>query len=166
MQIRVMSEAIRRLEMLGLSAEEVFERGARSYLEQPKVKKLAMEGSAKERLENLVLMLAQTRASYEVLELWQATEGHEYASGRDEYTDLAGELEKMEKQTVRPLRDEIEALAREVALLEEELRRRGGDLDRIEPPFPKSVTRPVLEMEAPEEPRGFFGSLWHRLTSR
>jgi hypothetical protein len=164
-EIRIPGEAARRIGDLGLSLEEVFERGARSYLEQPKVTKLAMEGTHDERLENLVLMLAQTRAAYGVLRSWEATEGRDYASGRDEYTGLAHELEAMEKETISPLRQEIEGLSRQVVRLEEELRSKGENPDEIEPPFPKSVTRPPIETAAPEEERGFLAGLWHRIFS-
>lgn len=139
------------------SLECALEEGASSYLNHPRVVKLSLDGPLETRMEELMLMLAQTQASQGVLEIWRATEGRDYSAGREEYVALAGELERLEKGPARRLRGEVEALSREVAKLEASLRASGGDPEEIEPTFPKTVTRPVLEAE--REPVARQGAL-------
>lgn len=151
-----------------LSLKEAFLVGASSYLESPRKKKLLLEGYQEERLENLLLMLAQSRASYGVLKSWQATEGKDYAAGREEYKALADALERMEQGVIPTLREEIEALSKEVVKLEAKLRERGRDLEEIEPPFPASVSRPQLASPTDSSGGAVSGmsilrKLWNRL---
>jgi len=135
--------------------ERALEKGANSYLNHPRVVKLSLDGTREERLEELMLMLAQTQASQGVLEIWKATEGRDYSAGREEYVALAKELESLEQGPVRRLKAEVEAFSREVTELEAELRASGGDPEEVQPPFPKTVTRPVLSAEkSPAERRG------------
>lgn len=137
-----------------------FERGARSYLDNPRVAKLSLGGDREERLEELMLMLAQTRASRGVLEVWKCTEGRDYSAGRDEYVALARELESLERGPVMRLRAEVEALSRDVAELEARLRASGGDPEAVKPPIPSTVIRPILDVRTgAAERRGVFKRL-------
>lgn len=145
------------------SPEKVFEEGARSYLEHPSVTKLMMGGAPEERLDELVLMLAQSRASYEVIEIWNATEGRDYVATREEYSALADEFERLQGQRSR-LEAEIKALSRQVTELERRLRGLGGDPDTVGPPFPKAVVRQPLVDSAPVSTQGLSTRLWRRLS--
>lgn len=157
------SEAREKPGAAGLSPERAFRKGAGSYLEHPRVTKLIMDGSPEERANDVLLMLAQTRASYGVLKTWEATEGREYRASREEYTAMADELERMERGPVAKLRAEVETLSREVTALEASLRARGGDPGEINPPFPKTVTRPSLAAPEPVEERGILARIWRRI---
>ena len=165
--VRVPGEAHRkvreRLEQDAPSPEEVFERGARSYIEHPRVVKLTMGESPEERMEELLLMLAQNRASCGVMEIWNATEGRDYAATREEYTALADEFEQLQEQRAR-LEAEIKALSRKVTQLETNLRELGGEPDTVGPPFPRGVARPPLEVSTPEHKQGLLGEIWRRLS--
>ncbi len=165
----VYREACERPGAEALTLEEAFELGACSYLENPRKKKLLLEGNTEERLEDLLLMLAQTQASYGVLRTWQATEGKDYAAGREEYKALADALQRMEHGTARG-RKEIEALSTQVTRLEAKLRARGGDPEGIEPPFPASVSRPPLASPADSSDttsdRGILRKLWRYIAPK
>jgi cell division protein FtsB len=166
--IRVPEQFYRELrESLGPDAcppEVAFARGAHSHLEQPRVSKLSLERTPEERLDELMLMLTQTKAAYGVLKIWEAAEGKDYAAGREEYTALAEELERLQAKASR-LKDDVESLAREVARLEAGLRDRGGDPGLVGPPFPRSVTRPPLETSRPGPKRGgLLVRLWRRVS--
>lgn len=139
------------------SRDEAFERGARCYLEHPKIMKLMMGGAPEERLDDLLLMLVQSRASYEMIKLWNATKGKDYAATREEYVALADEFEWLQERASR-LEAEIKALSGEVTELEERLWGLGGDPATVEPP--KSVTRPSLEVSTPAPRQGLLGKLW------
>lgn len=147
--------ALNRLGPNAPSLERILEEGAGSYLSHPRVVKLSLDGTREDRLEELMLMLAQARASQGVLDIWKATEGRDYSAGREEYVALARELESLEQGPVMRLKAEVEALSHEVTELESRFRVSGGDPEEMEPSFPKTVTRPVLGAERePDAPRG------------
>lgn len=147
------------------SPEEVFERGARSYLEHPRVTKLTAQGTPEERLDELVLMLAQNRASYGVIRMWNATEGRDYAATREEYTALADEFERLQA-VASQAEAEIRALSGEVAKLEAKLRDAGVDPDEVLPPWPQTVARPAAVIRASSREDNALRGLWERLLSR
>jgi len=160
--VRVHEELYRELRQ-ALEPEAAFEKGARSYLERPRVRKLSLEGSPEQRLDELMLMLAQTRAACGVLKTREATEGRDYAAGREEYTTLADELESLQAEA-SGLEEQVASLAREVAGLEAGLIARGGDPGPVEPPFPKSVTRPHPATPPAPERGGLLARLWRRVS--
>ena len=141
--------------------ERALTRGLRSYLEHPKKTRLLMDGTTEERLEDLLLMLAQTRASYGVLRTWEVSDEEDHTSSREEYTILADELQRMERGPLAQLEREIKALSAEIGQLEAELRARGGDPEGIEPPFPVGVNR--IDYAPAPEPGG-LRRLWHRVS--
>lgn len=145
-----------------LSPERALQRGFLSYLHQPERTKLLMDGTLEERLEDLLLMLAQTRASHGVLRTWEVSDEEDHVSSREEYTILADELRRMEQGPLARLEKEIKTLSVDVAQLEARLRARGADPDLIEPPFPVGVTRPpVSTASAP----GFLRRLWYSVAA-
>jgi hypothetical protein len=145
-----------------LSPDEALRRGIISYLEQPRVTKLRMGGTLEERLDELVLALAQEQAAYGVLRSWDAAEGEEYGASRDEYSKLADELERLEGEVAPQLRAEIGETVRDIVSLEATLRERGGNPEEIEPPFPPGVARPAPP--APPQEEGMLRRLWRRFS--
>lgn len=146
------------------SPEQALRKGVRSYLDHPRIKKLLMKGSPEERANDVLLMLAQTCASYGMLKTWEATEGPTYRASREEYTAMADELERMERGPVTRLRAEIETLSREVTVLETKLRDQGGHPEAVQPPFPKTVIRPPRVFpNGPAEERSILARIWRRI---
>lgn len=146
-----------------VSPDEALRRGLASYLEQPRITKLRMGGTLEERLDELVLALAQQQAAYGVLRGWEATEGEEYGESREEYDRLAGELERLEGEVAPQLRAEIGELAQEVVELEEVLRERGGNPEEITPSFPPGVTRPSRTPPASVRRQTLLRRIWGRI---
>lgn len=144
--VRIPGDVYREVRQQGgdtISPESALQRGLLSYLRQPKKTKLLLDGAPEERLDDLLLMLAQTRASHGVLRHWKSSEEKDHAGDREEYEILADELERIQQGPLVRLEKEIKALSVQVARLETRLRASGADPDQVEPPFPVGVSRPT-----------------------
>lgn len=165
--VRLPEDVYREVQRQGvytLSPEQALRRGLLSYLYQPKRTKLLMDGTQEERLEDLLLMLAQTRASHGVLRTWEVSDKEEHASSREEYQILADELRRMEQGPLPRLEKEIKGLSMEVTQLEARLRARGADPDLIEPLFPVGVARPPVATSSTPLP-GLLRRLWYSVAA-
>lgn len=162
--VRIPREDYEEIEGHPGGVSRAFRRGTGSYLEHPRVIKLMMNGSPEERLDDVLLMLAQTRASYGVLRTWEASESPKYRANREEYVALANEYEKLDREVVPDLKKEVRALRREVVELEARLEAGGGDPGEIEPPFPGGVSRPSSLPPDEKPERSPLRKLWRRLT--
>lgn len=147
-----------------LSPELALQRGLLSYIRQPKKTKLLLDGTPEERLDDLLLMLAQTRASHGVLRYWQISEEKDHAGGREEYGILADELQCIQQEPLARLEGEIKTLSVQVTQLETKLKTSEADPDRIEPPFPVGISRPTTVPPSASTP-GVLGRLWHRVAA-
>ncbi len=67
-----------------LAPERALQRGLRSCLDHPRKVGLLMDGTLEQRLDDLLLVLAQTRASCGVLRVRQASEEKDHTSSRKE----------------------------------------------------------------------------------